>query len=465
MSGGIQSKKMGEMPVTKLVFNMSIPIIISMMVQALYNVVDSIFVGQFDTHALEAVSLAFPVQNLMISLAVGFGVGTNALVARHLGEKRRDRAGDVASAGIFLSVIGYVAFAILAIFIIKPFFGMQTGIPEVAAYGEEYLSVIMFLGIGIFVEIIGERLLQSTGHSKLSMISQATGAGINLVLDPIFIFGHFGMPAMGARGAAIATVCGQIAAGIIAIILNIKFNKDIQLRISRILKPVGEDIAQIFKIGLPSMILNAIMSIVVFVMNIILRGFSEDAITAYGIYFKLISFVYMPIFGLNAGLVPIFSYNLGSRQIDRIHKAYRVGMISALIFMAACTAVFEIFAVPLLQMFSATDNVMAIGQVALRIMGIGFMMSGIEIINSTLFQAAGNPMNSLVVTCIRQGAALLPSAFILARTGNVDNVWWAIPIAEVTGLVLSLILYRKLKKKLDVMAAESPPGEAAARGT
>ena len=458
MSGKIESEKMGSMPVTRLVFNMSLPIIISMMVQALYNVVDSIFVGQYNTHALEAVSLAFPIQNLMISLAVGLGVGTNALVARHLGERRRDRAGDVASAGIGLSIIGYAAFAVLAIFIIKPFFSMQTGIPEVAKYGEEYLSVAMFLGIGIFIEIIGERLLQSTGHTKLSMISQATGAGINIILDPIFIFGYFGMPAMGARGAAIATVIGQIAAGVLSIILNVKFNKDIQLRIARMIKPVGEDVAQIFKIGLPSMILNAIMSIVVFIMNLILRGFSEDAITAYGIFFKLISFVYMPIFGLNSGLVPIFSYNYGSRQIDRIHKAYRVGIISALVFMGICTVVFEIFAVPLLQLFSATESVTSIGLVALRIMAIGFPLAGVEIINSTIFQSAGNPFNSLLVTIIRQGVALLPCAFLLAQTGNVDNVWWAVPIAEVTGFILSLIFYGKLRKKLNALAGEAPPG-------
>ncbi len=454
MSQANESRKMGEMPVTKLVFNMSLPIIISMMVQALYNVVDSIFVGQFNTHALEAVSLAFPVQNLMISLAVGLGVGTNALVARHLGEKRRDRAGDVASAGIGLSIVGYIAFAIIAIFIIKPFFSMQTGIPEVAAYGQEYLSVAMFFGIGIFLEVMGERLLQSTGHTKLSMISQATGAGINIILDPIFIFGHFGLPAMGAQGAAIATVIGQIVAGVLAIILNVKFNKDIQLKIKRIVRPIGEDVAQIFKIGLPSMILNAIMSIVVFIMNLILRGFSEDAITAYGIFFKLISFVYMPIFGLNSGLVPIFSYNYGSRQIDRIHKAYRVGIISALIFMGICTVVFEIFAIPLLQLFSATENVTAIGLVALRIMAIGFPMAGVEIINSTIFQSAGNPFNSLLVTIIRQGAALLPCAFLLAQTGNVNNVWWAIPIAEATGLILSLIFYRKLRTKLNALSQE-----------
>jgi len=259
---------------------------------------------------------------------------------------------------------------------------------------------------------------------------------------------------MGAQGAAIATVIGQIVAGVLAIILNVKFNKDIQIKIKRIVRPIGEDVAQIFKIGLPSMILNAIMSIVVFIMNLILRGFSEDAITAYGIFFKLISFVYMPIFGLNSGLVPIFSYNYGSRQIDRIHKAYRVGIISALIFMGICTVVFEIFAIPLLQLFSATENVTAIGLVALRIMAIGFPMAGVEIINSTIFQSAGNPFNSLIVTIIRQGAALLPCAFLLAQTGNVNNVWWAIPIAEATGLILSLIFYRKLRTKLNALSQE-----------
>ena len=447
MSGNSLSKseKLGTMPVTKLVFNMSLPVIISMLVQALYNVVDSIFVGQFNSDALEAVSLAFPMQNLMISFAVGIGVGTNSLVARHLGEKRGDRASDVANTGILLNLIGYAAFAVLAIFIIKPFFGMQTGIPEVARYGEEYLSVVMFFGIGIFIEITGERLLQSTGMTKLSMISQATGAVINIILDPILIFGYLGAPQMGAKGAAIATVTGQIVAAIVAIILNIKFNKDIRLSIAKIFKPMGKDIAEIFKIGIPSMILNAIMSAVVFIMNLILKGFSEDAITAYGIYFKLLSFVYMPIFGLNNGLVPIFSYNYGARNTDRIKKAYRVGIISALAYMSACTIVFELFAPQLLQMFSATDNVQSIGQVALRIMAIGFVMSGFEIINSTLFQSVGSPMKSLIVTIIRQGAALIPSALILAQTGNVNNIWWAMVIAEVTGLILSFVFYKGLK--------------------
>ena len=440
-----KSEKLGTMPVTRLVFNMSLPVIISMLVQALYNVVDSIFVGQFNPDALEAVSLAFPMQNLMISFAVGIGVGTNSLVARHLGEKRGDRASDVANTGIFLNILGYIAFAILAIFVITPFFNMQTSIPEVAEYGKDYLSVVMFFGIGIFIEITGERLLQATGMTKLSMISQATGAVINLILDPILIFGYLGAPQMGAKGAAIATVTGQIAAAIVAIILNVAFNKDIRLSILKVFRPVGHDIAEIFKIGIPSMILNAIMSVVVFIMNLILKGFSEDAITAYGIYFKLLSFVYMPIFGLNNGLVPIFSYNYGARNVDRIHKAYRVGIISALVYMSACTLVFELFAGQLLQMFSATDNVQSIGQVALRIMAIGFIMSGFEIINSTLFQSVGSPMKSLIVTIIRQGAALIPSALILARTGNVNNIWWAMVIAEVTGLILSFIFYKGLK--------------------
>lgn len=440
-----RSEKLGSMPVTKLVFNMSLPVIISMLVQALYNVVDSIFVGQFNSDALEAVSLAFPIQNLMISFAVGIGVGTNSLVARHLGEKRSDRASDVANTGIFLNIIGYAAFAVLAIFIITPFFNMQTSIPEVAKYGKDYLSIVMFFGFGIFLEITGERLLQSTGLTKLSMISQATGAVINIILDPILIFGYLGAPQMGAMGAAIATVIGQIVAGIVAIILNVAFNKDIRLSIVRVFKPESHDVAEIFKIGIPSMILNAIMSAVVFIMNMILKGFSEDAITAYGIYFKLLSFVYMPIFGLNSGLVPIFSYNYGSRQVDRIRKAYRVGLITALIYLLACTITFEIFAGPLLRLFSATENVESIGQVALRIMAIGFVMSGFEIINSTLFQSVGSPMKSLVVTIFRQGAALLPSAFILAQTGNVNNVWWAMVIAEVTGLILSFIFYKGLK--------------------
>lgn len=444
----MESKKMGEMPVTKLVFNMSLPIIISMVVQALYNVVDSVFVGQYNAHALEAVSLAFPIQNLMIAVAVGIGVGTNALVARFLGARKNDRASNAANAGIALSVIGYAIFAILGIFVIKPFFHMQTGLEEVASYGNEYLSVIMFFGMGIFIEVIAERLLQSTGKSRLSMISQATGAVINIILDPIFIFGYFGLPEMGARGAAIATVIGQIIAAAIAIILNITSNKEIKLSIPQIIKPMGEDIVKILKIGIPSMVLNAVTSISVFVLNIILRGFSESAITAYGIYFKLISFIYMPIFGLNNGLVPIFSYNYGSKQIKRIRKTYKVGIVSAIIYMAAGTLLFEVLALPALHLFGATGEVETIGIVAIRIMALGFIMSGIDIINSTLFQSVGNPMHSLIVNVFRQLIILIPVAFLLSLTGNVDNIWWAAPIAEGASLLISTIFYRSLSRKL-----------------
>ena len=444
-----ESRKLGEMPVRKLVFNMSLPIIISMIVQALYNVVDSIFVGQYNAEALEAVSLAFPIQNLMIAVAVGIGVGTNALVARFLGERRNDMASNAANAGIAIAAVGYAIFAVLAIFVIKPFFHMQTGLQSVAAYGNEYLSVIMFFGMGIFIEIIAERLLQSTGKSKLSMISQATGAVVNIILDPIFIFGYFGVPEMGARGAAIATVIGQIIAAIIAVILNLTHNKEIRLKIAQIIKPVGEDVVKILKIGVPSMVLNAVTSISVFVLNIILRGFSEYAITAYGIYFKLISFIYMPI----------FSYNYGSRQFKRIRQTYKVGIISALIYMAAGTVVFELFALPFLHMFGATGEVEVIGLVAIHIMAICFPMSGVDIINSTLFQSVGNPIHSLIVNIFRQLVILIPVAFLLSLTHNVNNVWWALPIAEAVSLLISIIFYRSLSLKLKNMEGNNAGAE------
>lgn len=454
-----ESRKLGEMPVRKLVFNMSLPIIISMIVQALYNVVDSIFVGQYNAEALEAVSLAFPIQNLMIAVAVGIGVGTNALVARFLGERRNDRASNAANSGIAIAAVGYAIFAVLAIFVIKPFFHMQTGLQSVAAYGNKYLSVIMFFGMGIFIEIIAERLLQSTGKSKLSMISQATGAVVNIILDPIFIFGYFGVPEMGARGAAIATVIGQIIAAIIAIILNLTHNKEIRLKIAQIIKPVGDDVVKILKIGIPSMVLNAVTSISVFVLNIILRGFSEYAITAYGIYFKLISFIYMPIFGLNNGLVPIFSYNYGSRQFKRIRQTYKVGIISALIYMAAGTVVFELFALLFLHMFGATGEVEVIGLVAIHIMAICFPMSGVDIINSTLFQSVGNPIHSSIVNIFRQLVILIPVAFLLSLTHNVNNVWWALPIAEAVSLLISIIFYRSLSLKLKNMEENNAGAE------
>lgn len=455
----ISSQKMGEMPIAKLVFDMSMPVIIAMIVQALYNVVDSIFVGQFSGNALEAVSLAFPIQNLMISFAIGIAVGTNSLVARALGENNKKKASDIANSGIFISICGYILFAVVGAFAIAPFYQMQTGIKEVERFGIEYLSISTFFGIGIFIEITGERLLQAVGKTKLSMISQAIGAGINIVLDPIFIFGYLGFPKMGVRGAAIATVIGQIAAAVIAILFNILKNKEIKFSLRKIISPRFDDIKNIFRIGFPSFVLNAITSLLVLCMNIILRGFSEDAITAYGIFFKLLSFIYLPIFGLNNGLVPILSYNLGNNRIDRIKKAYKLGLISTTIYMIIGTILFEIFAPLLLGIFSAQGEVLTIGISATRIMSLGFVLSGIVIINATLFQSVGNPTHSLIVTLLRHLIFLEPVAYLLSKTGVLTNVWWSLPIAEVATFLVSLIFYKKLKEKLNHLEEKNAKAE------
>ena len=449
MSENIQENKMGVMPVPKLLFNMAIPMVVSMLMQALYNIVDSAFVGMYSTHALEAVSIAFPIQNLMIAFATGTGVGINALLSRHLGEKKFEAADTTANTGLFLAICSYILFAILGLTIVRPFFSMQSDIAEVVNYGEEYLTVILLCGFGIFGEITNERLLQATGRTVYSMITQGTGAVLNIILDPIMIFGYCGMPALGVKGAAIATVIGQCVAFIIALIFNIKVNKEVNIRISKIFKPQLQEIIKIYEIGIPSIIMTSITSFLTVGMNLILKKFSEDAITVFGVYFKLNSFVFMPVFGLNNGMVPILSYNYGAKKHDRIIKTVRLGMSCAVIYMLAGLAVFEIMPDKLLMIFSASENVMNIGVTALRIIGLSFIFAGIGIVSSTVFQSIGNPLHSLLISVLRQLVIILPVAYLLSLTGSVSNVWWSYPIAEVASFILSVFFLRKTFKKLN----------------
>ena len=449
MSENIQENKMGVMPVPKLLFNMAIPMVISMLMQALYNIVDSAFVGMYSTHALEAVSIAFPIQNLMIAFATGTGVGINALLSRHLGEKKFEAADTTANTGLFLAICSYILFAILGLTIVRPFFSMQSDIAEVVNYGEEYLTVILLCGFGIFGEITNERLLQATGRTVYSMITQGTGAVLNIILDPIMIFGYCGMPALGVKGAAIATVIGQCVAFILALIFNIKVNKEVNIRISKIFKPQLQEIIKIYEIGIPSIIMTSITSFLTVGMNLILKKFSEDAITVFGVYFKLNSFVFMPVFGLNNGMVPILSYNYGAKKHDRIIKTVRLGMSCAVIYMLAGLAVFEIMPDKLLMIFSASENVMNIGVTALRIIGLSFIFAGIGIVSSTVFQSIGNPLHSLLISVLRQLVIILPVAYLLSLTGSVSNVWWSYPIAEVASFILSVFFLRKTFKKLN----------------
>ena len=448
MSENIQENKMVVMPIQKLLFNMAIPMVVSMIMQALYNIVDSAFVGMYSTHALEAVSIAFPIQNLMIAFATGTGVGINALLSRHLGEKKFEEADTTANTGLFLAICSYALFALMGLTIVRPFFSMQSDIAEVVNYGEEYLTIILLCGFGIFGEITNERLLQATGRTVYSMITQGTGAIINIILDPIMIFGYFGMPALGVKGAAIATVIGQCVAFALALIFNIKVNKEINIKVSKIFKPKLKEIAKIYEIGIPSIIMSSITSFLTVGMNLILKKFSEDAITVYGVYFKLNSFIFMPIFGLNNGMVPILSYNYGARKPDRIKKTIKLGMSCAVAYMLVGLAVFELIPNKLLMIFSASENVMSIGVVALRIIGLSFLFAGIGIVSSTVFQAIGNPLHSLLISVLRQLVIILPVAYLLSLTGSVDNVWWSYPIAEVVSFVLCVLFLRRTFRKL-----------------
>lgn len=441
--------KMGTMPVPKLLFNMAIPMVVSMLIQALYNIVDSAFVGRYSSEALEAVSIAFPIQNLMIAVSTGTGVGINALLSRHLGEKKFDEANKTANTGIFLAICSYIAFAVIGLTVMYPYYSMQSDIHEVIVYGEEYLSIVTVCGFGLFGEIVAERLLQSTGKTFYSMLTQGTGAIINIILDPILIFGMFGLPEMGVAGAAIATVIGQCVAAVLGFILNIKVNKEIRIDIKSIFKPERKEIGKIYAVGIPSILMASITSVLTVGMNLILKKFSEDAITVFGIYFKLNSFVFMPIFGMNNGLVPILSYNYGAVKYDRIKKAVKLAMACAIAYMIVGLIVFQIMPDKLLMIFSVNSSVMSIGVAALKIISLSFLFAGVGIIGSTVFQAIGNPVHSLIMSVLRQLVIILPAAFLLSFLGNVDYVWWSYPIAEAVSFVLCLILLVKTLKKID----------------
>ena len=443
--------KMGVMPIPKLVINMALPMIISMLIQALYNIVDSAFVGRFSSEALEAVSIAFPIQNLMIAVATGTGVGVNALLSRHLGEGKEDAANHTANTGVFLAICSYVVFAVIGLTVMYPYYAMQSDIHEVIVYGEEYLSIITVGGIGIFGEIICERLLQATGRTFYSMITQGTGAIINIILDPILIFGLGPIPSLGVAGAAIATVIGQIVSFILALYFNIRVNHEINLRFKKIFKPDINEIKRIYAIGIPSIIMASITSFLTVGMNLILKKFSEDAITVFGVYFKLNSFIFMPVFGLNNGLVPILAYNYGAVKPGRIKKTIKLGMTSAVCYMLIGLAVFQLIPDKLLMIFSANDAVMSIGVVALRVISLSFTFAGVGIVSSTVFQAIGNPIHSLLMSVTRQLVVILPAAYLLSLIGTVDAVWWSYPIAEGISFIMCLIFLKKTLKKVSAL--------------
>ena len=437
--------KMGTMPVGKLLIQISLPIMISMFVQALYNIVDSIFVAKLSTDALTAVSLAFPIQNLMISAGVGTGVGINALLSMRLGQKNYKAVTQTALNGIFLVIITIVLFIILGITIPHAYLKSQTSNMQIVELGTDYLEICMIFCFGLFLAITFERLLQSTGRTVLSMISQLAGAITNIILDPVMIFGLLGFPAMGIKGAAWATVIGQITGALISIILNIKINKEINFN-PKGFKPQSKIIIDIYKVGIPSILLGSIGSVLTYLLNLILGAFSTVAIAVYGVYFKLQSFVFMPVFGLNNGIVPIVAYNFGAKYKKRIIDSIKMCAVVALIIMGVGTLIFEVFPTQLLAMFSPNEEMLEIGIPALRIIAIHFPLAAIGITFTSVFQAFGRGFLSMCVSFIRQIFALLPSAWLLSLTGNINNIWWAFVIAELFSLIACIFAMKNVYK-------------------
>ncbi len=450
-----KENKMGTMPEGRLLLSMSLPLMISMIIQALYNIVDSIFVAQFSQDALTGVTVAFPMQNLMIAVGSGTGVGISAFLSKSLGEKKHELASKIAKTGLMLAGFSWVLFTLIGVFLVRPFIASQTSAQAVVDYGTEYLMICSVLSFGVFFQITFERLLQSTGKTIYTMITQATGAIINIILDPILIFGYFGLPAMGIEGAAIATVIGQIIAAFLGLFFNLKFNKDLDLSLKGF-KPDLGIIKRIYAVGIPSIVMMAISSIMTFAMNKLLDGFSTVATNVFGIYFKLQSFAVMPVIGLNNGMVPIISYNYGARRKDRITKTIRYSIIFALIITIACMLAFQLFPEQLLLMFAtegeSSTELLEIGIPALRIISLNFIFAGFCIVSGSVFQALGNGVLSLIVSVARQLVVLVPSAYILAHFGGLSAVWWAFPLAECMSVICSAIFlihaYRKIISKI-----------------
>lgn len=451
---GPKENKMGTMPIPQLVVNMSLPMIISMLVQALYNVVDSIFVSHINEYALTAVSLAFPVQNLMIAVASGTGVGLNALLSRSLGEKNFKQANKAANTSILLTLCSYLVFALIGIFGSRTFFAAQTSDTQILSYGYQYMSIICIFSFGLFFQINMERLLQSTGLTFFTMITQGTGAIINIIFDPILIFGYFGFPKMGVAGAAAATVFGQIVGMFLGILFNLRKNKEIQFSLKQ-MRFHGPTVKSIYAVGVPSILMMSIGSVMTFGMNKILLMFSSTAAAVFGVYFKLQSFFFMPVFGMNNGIVPIIAFNYGARNKKRILDAFRLGCIIAFCMMMLGLAAFNLIPEVLLGLFNASEDMMSIGCNALRIISLSYIFAGFCIVISSVFQALGNGVYSLIVSVCRQLLVLLPAAWILANAFGLDAVWYSFPIAEVASITVSLLLLKRIyDQKLKPLGAQ-----------
>ena len=451
----MNENKMGIMPENKLLLNMALPMIASMLIQACYNVVDSYFVSKLSEDALNAVSLAFPVQNLMIAVAVGTGVGINALLSRSLGQKDQERANRTAMNGALLEIMSGLVFTVLGLTCARLFYTVQTDIPGIVKYGTDYLTIICGCCMGIFLSVTTERLVQATGRTVYAMVIQGVGSVINLILDPILIFGLFGFPRLEVAGAAAATVAGQIIGGLVGLYLALTHNPEIQMSVQG-LRPKKEIIGGIYSVGLPSIIMQSIGSVMVFGVNQILIAFTSTATAVFGIYFKLQSFIFMPVFGLNNGMVPIVAYNYGARKPNRIIKTVKLAIAYAVGIMVIGFILFQVFPHVFLGLFEAegedVGNLLAIGVPALRTISVSFLAAGFCIVSGSVFQALGHGVLSLTVSIVRQLVVLLPTAFALSRLGELDAVWWAFPFAELFSTALSaLFLYRVYQKEVAPM--------------
>ena len=441
----LRENKMGTMPENRLLLSMAVPMMISMLVQALYNIVDSIFVSRICEDALTAVSMAFPLQNIIIAIAVGFGVGINALLSRALGQKNAERVNQVAVNGLLLALLSYLLVLVAGLLGIRAYMHTQTDIETIVNFGITYLNICILCSFGVFIEITFERFLQATGRTIYSMITQLVGAITNIILDPILIFGLLGFPKMGIAGS-ITLPEGVTVGAVVAVILNHCKNPEIHLRLRHI-RPSGKLMGEITAISIPSIIMSCISSLTCFVMNLILITFSSTAVAVFGVYFKLQSFVFMPVFGLNNGMVPIIAYNYGAQKSERIHKTIRLGMVYAVAIMMIGLLVFQLIPKELLLMFDASDAMLEIGAPALRIMSLAFIFAGISIVAGSSCQAFGYSVYSMLISIARQIVVLIPAAYLLSLTGVLRSIWFAFPIAEIFSLILSLFFLRTTLKK------------------
>ncbi len=447
----MQENKMGVLPVKRLIVTMSLPMMVSMLVQALYNIVDSIFVSQVGEQALTAVSLAFPLQMLMISVGSGTGVGINAMLSKALGEGKFKKADEAANTGLFLMIFSWILFVFIGLFAAGPFLRSQTQNAGIIQDGTTYLRIVCCLSFGLMFQVTFERLLQSTGQTVSSMISQMTGAVINIIFDPILIFGYFGAPKLGVAGAAYATVLGQSVAAVVGLILNVRKNKEIHLSIASVFHPKKEVVGRIYFVGVPSILMMSIGSVMNYLMNQILVGFSDTAAAVFGVYFKMQSFFFMPVFGLNNGLIPVLAYNYGARRKDRIDEALKFSFLLALCILCVGTLSFELFPKQLLSMFNASEKMTDMGVVAMREIGLHFPFASVGIIMGSVFQAFSKSYYSLIISLLRQLVVLVPAAWILATvTNDVNQVWWCFLIAEIVAAILSVFFFRKVYKDVVV---------------